>query len=161
MKTNDAVREHLLYLLKGDGAHLDFDSVIKDIPADLRGQRPQGAAHSPWELLEHLRITQRDVLDSIRDPKHVSPEFPAGYWPQSQTPANEKAWNKSAEAFRSDFETLLKLINNESTDLLATIPHAEGQTIFRKIAMLADHNAYHLGQLVVLRRVLGTWQAAA
>ncbi|HZD93861.1 MAG TPA: DinB family protein [Candidatus Sulfotelmatobacter sp.] len=161
MKNNNAVREHLLYLLKGDGAHLDFDSAVKDLPVELRGARPQGAAHSPWELLEHLRIAQLDVLDSIRDAKHISPEFPVGYWPQSQVPANETAWEKSAEAFRADFEALVKLINNDSTDLLGPIPHVEGQTIFRKIAMLADHNAYHLGQLVVLRRMLGTWQMAA
>ena len=157
MKNDHVLRQHLLYLLQGDGAHTDFDSTLKDLPAALRGKRPPSAAHSPWELLEHLRITQRDVLDSIRDAKHVSPEFPAGYWPASPSPASDKAWARSADSFRADFKALTGLLEDTSTDLLSPIPHSNGQTIFRKVAMLADHNAYHLGQMVLLRRVLGAW----
>jgi len=157
MKNDHVLRQHLLYLLQGDGAHTDFDSTLKDLPTALRGTRAPSAAHSPWELLEHLRITQRDVLDSIRNAKHVSPEFPAGYWPASPSPASDKAWEKSADGFRADFKALTEMLEDKSTDLLAPIPHSDGQTIFRKVAMLADHNAYHLGQMVLLRRVLGGW----
>ncbi|HET9282558.1 MAG TPA: DinB family protein [Candidatus Angelobacter sp.] len=157
MASDNSLRDHLLYLLNGDGAHIDFESVIKDLPANLRGKKPAGAAHTPWQLVEHLRITQRDVLESIRNSKHVSPEFPAGYWPASEAPATGKDWEKSVDAFRADHRTLAEMVAN-SNGLLTPISHSDGQTIFRKLAMLADHNAYHLGQLVVVRRILGAWQ---
>ncbi len=116
--TNDkALRDHLLYLLKGDGAHSDFEVAIKDLPATLRGKRPKGAAHSPWEVLEHLRITQRDILESTRKANHVSPDFPAGYWPSTQTPPDEKTWDKSANAFSADLKALTDLVTSASTDL--------------------------------------------
>jgi len=157
MENHNSLREHLLYLFNGDGAHLDFDSAIKDLPANLRDQKPNGAAHSPWAVLEHLRICQWDVLESIRNPKHVSPEFPTGYWPNGST-VTERAWNKSVDGFQRDRRVLAEMIANKSTDLLAALPNSDGQTVFRKVAMLADHNAYHLGQLVLLRRLLGAWQ---
>jgi hypothetical protein len=155
---NKVAREHLLYLLKGDGAHLEFDGAVKNMPAEFQGRKPNGAEHSPWELLEHLRIAQWDLLEYITNPKHVSPEFPAGYWPASSAPPDAKAWNKSVEQFKSDFAALEKLVSDDATDPLAELPHAEGQTIFRKVALAADHNSYHLGQLVLLRRVLGAWE---
>lgn len=158
MENHNSLREHLLYLFNGDGAHLDFDSAIKGLPASVRNKKPAGAAHSPWETLEHLRITQWDVLESIRNAKHVSPEFPSGYWPGTSTSEGEKAWSKSVEAFRRDREALAEMIASRSTDLLAALPNGDGQTVFRKVAMLADHNAYHLGQLILLRRLLGAWQ---
>jgi DinB superfamily len=158
MNHDKSLREHLLYLLNGDGAHQDFDAVTKDIPADLRGKKPKGAPHSPWELLEHLRITQWDVLESIRNRDHVSPEFPAGYWPGSAAPPDDKAWDKSVQAFKTDSTRITDLLKEDSSDLFAELPHAEGQTIVRKLFMLADHNAYHLGQLLLLRRLLGAWQ---
>jgi Mn-containing catalase len=157
MASDNSLRDHLLYLLNGDGAHIDFESAIKDLPANLRGKKPSGAAHTPWQLVEHLHITQQDVLESIRNSKHVSPEFPAGYWPAQEAPAAGKDWEKSVDAFRADHKTLAEMIAN-SNGLLAPIPHSDGQTIFRKLAMLADHNAYHLGQFVVVRRLLGAWQ---
>jgi hypothetical protein len=152
-----ALRDHLLYLLKGDGAHSDFETAIKDLPASLRGKRPKGAAHSPWEVLEHLRITQRDILESTRNANHQSPDFPAGYWPSAQNPPDEKAWDKSANAFRADLKALTDLVVSSSTDLFAPIPNTDGQTIVRKMFMAADHNAYHLGEFVLLRRMLGAW----
>ena len=158
MQDDKALREHLLNLLKSDGAHTDFESAIKDLPAGLRGKRPNGAVHSPWEVLEHMRIAQWDILEFSRNPKHVSPEFPSGYWPSTQAPPNEKAWDKSADAFRSDLKAMAELIANESTDLFAPIPHGEGKTILREALLVADHNAYHLGEFVVLRRLLGAWQ---
>jgi hypothetical protein len=158
MRNDKVLREHLLNLLKGDGAHADFEAAVRDLPASLRGKRPQGAEHSPWEVLEHLRIAQWDILEFSRSAKHVSPEFPGGYWPNTPGPPNEKAWDKSADAFRSDLKALADLIADESTDLMAPIPHGEGKTLLREVLLAADHNAYHLGELVLLRRLLRAWQ---
>jgi hypothetical protein len=160
MKNDKVLREHVLDLLIGEGAHLNFDGVIKDMPENLRGKRPHGGAHSPWEMLEHLRIAQWDILEFIRNPRHVSPEFPGGYWPGSQAPAIEKDWDESAEAFRKNLRELADLVANESTDLLAALPHGNGKTLLREALLAADHNAYHLGELVTLRRVLGAWKTS-
>jgi len=157
MANDKALREHLVYVLKGDGAHLDFDATVKNMPANLQGKRPKGGAHSPWEILEHLRIAQSDILEFSRNPKHVSPEFPSGYWPKTPAPPDEKAWDKSVKAFRADLKAMSDLVTNEATDLFAPIPHGDGKTILREALLVADHNAYHLGQLVVVRRLLGAW----
>ncbi|MGA8597545.1 MAG: DinB family protein [Bryobacteraceae bacterium] len=158
MKDDKVLREHLINLLKGEGAHVDFEGAIKDMPASLQGKRPNGAEHSPWEVLEHMRIAQWDILEFTRNAKHVSPEFPSGYWPSAQTPPNANAWAKSAEAFRADLAAVVELVENKSTDLAAPIPHGDGKTILREVLLVADHNAYHLGELVLLRRLLGAWQ---
>jgi hypothetical protein len=153
-----SLRKHLLTLLKGGEAHLEFDAAVKDMPAGLQGKRPKGAEHSPWEILEHIRIAQWDILEFTRNAKHVSPEFPKGYWPSAPAPTDEQAWDKSVKAFRSDLRAMMELVENESTDLFAKIPHGDGQTVLRQALLTADHNAYHLGQLVLLRRMLGAWQ---
>ena len=152
------LKEHVLDLLVGEGAHVNFDSAVKDLPVELRGKRPEGGAHSPWEVLEHLRIAQWDILEFTRNPQHVSPEFPGGYWPSTQAPGSEKAWEDSADAFRKDLRELAELVADESIDLLAAIPHGDGKTVLREALLAADHNAYHLGQLVEMRRVLGGWK---
>ena len=157
--TNDqALREHLLYLLTDGGAHLTFDAAVKDLPANLRGKKPKGAEHSPWELLEHLRIAQWDILEFSRNPKHKSPDFPDGYWPKTQAPPDDKAWDKSVKNFRADLKAVTDLVRDHSTDLFAKIPHGDGQTILREVLLAADHNAYHLGQLVLVRRLLRAWE---
>jgi hypothetical protein len=158
MKKDSILREHLQQLLKSDSAHQSFEAAVKDVSVNVRGKRPQGGAHSPWEILEHMRIAQGDILEFIRNAKHVSPEFPAGYWPGTPAPPSEKAWDKSVDAFRSDLQAILELVADDSTDLLAPIPHGDGKTILREVLLVADHNAYHLGELVLLRRVLGAWQ---
>ncbi len=158
MANDKALRQHLLNLLKGGDAHLQFDSAVKNLPADLRGKRPEGAPHSPWEVLEHLRIAQWDILEFSRNPKHQSPEFPQGYWPRTQAPPDEGAWDKSVGSFRKDLQALRDLVANEKTDLFARIPHGDGQTILREALVAAAHNAYHLGELVLLRRLLGAWE---
>ncbi len=157
MKNDKALREHVVKLLKGGDAHAGFEAVVKDFPAKLRGQKPEGAAHSPWEVLEHLRIAQWDILEFSRNPKHVSPAFPAGYWPAGAAPPDARAWDKSVSAFGADLEAMAKLVSDEATDLFARIPHGDGQTVLREALVLADHNAYHLGELVLLRRMLGAW----
>jgi len=157
MEKNKALREHLVQLLKGGNAHTDFDAAIKNMPVNLRGKIPKGAEHSAWQLLEHLRIAQWDILEFIRNPKHVSPKWPEGYWPKSQTPPNKGAWDKTAKTFRADQTALIKLLRNQFTDLFAKIKHGEGQTVLREALLAADHTAYHLGALVLLRRLLGAW----
>jgi hypothetical protein len=157
MNQDRALREHLLYLLRGGGAHLDFDSAIADLPVALRGAKPPGVPHTPWRLLEHMRIAQWDILEFSRNPRHVSPKFPEGYWPQGDAPPDDGAWDKSVADFRSDLQAMCDLVADPATDLLTPLAHGQGQTILREALLVADHNAYHLGQLVVVRRALGAW----
>lgn len=158
MANDAALREHLVKLMKGGQAHADFDTVIKGIPEDLRGKRPKGCPHSPWELLEHMRIAQSDILEFSRDAKHVSPPWPEGYWPNSPAPSSSSAWSKSVKAFRTDLEAMCDLVKIPATDLYAKIAHGDGQTILREALLIADHNSYHIGQLVLARRLLGGWK---
>lgn len=158
MAESDALRKHLLDLLRGGNAHADFDTVMADFPSGLRGAKPPGAAHSPWQVLEHMRIAQWDILEFSRDPKHKSPPWPEGYWPKSETPPAPAAWNNSLRSFRADLKAMAKLVADRDTDLFVKIPHGTGQTILREALLVADHNAYHLGEMVLLRRLLGTWK---
>jgi hypothetical protein len=153
-----ALREHLLFLLRDGGAHINFEAAVKGLPVSLRGKRPKGAEHSPWEILEHMRLAQWDILEFSRDAKHASPKWPEGYWPKSPAPPGAGAWAKSVRAFREGLEAMCKLIEDPSTDLFARIPHGDGQTILREALLVADHNAYHIGQLVLVRRLLGAWK---
>jgi hypothetical protein len=152
------LREHLVNLLSGRGAHVDWKESFRGVPAKLRGVRPKGLPHSLWELLEHMRIAQWDILEFSRDAKHVSPEWPAGYWPAAPEPPNAKAWDKSLKSFARDLGAMEKLVASGKTDLFAKIPHGTGQTILREALLVADHNAYHLGQVLVVRRILGNWK---
>jgi hypothetical protein len=157
--TNDkALREHLPNALKGGDAHVTFNRAFENLPASLRGRRPDGARHSPWEVLEHLRITQSDILEFSRQPEHKSPEFPGGYWPHPQAPPNQRAWEQSAQAFREGLEALCQLVVDDANDLFRKIPNGDGQTLLREALLAADHNAYHVGELVLLRRLLGAWE---
>jgi hypothetical protein len=152
------LREHLLYLLGGGGAHLSFDKAVAGLPAALRGAKPPGVPHTPWRLLEHLRIAQWDILEFTRDPRHVSPPWPEGYWPAGGTPPDAGAWDRSVAAFRADLRAMQDLVADPAMDLFAPLPHGDGQTALREALLVADHNAYHLGQLVVVRRLLGAWE---
>ena len=156
--SDQALREHVVYLLRGGGAHLHFEQAIADLPEDLRGAKVQGVPHTPWRLLEHLRTCQWDILEFSRNPDHVSPDFPEGYWPEGDAPPDADSWDKSVQAFRADLQAMIGLVTDPGTDLFARIPHGDGQTILREALLLADHNAYHLGQLVLLRRCLGAWK---
>jgi hypothetical protein len=152
-----ALRKHLLYLLRGGGAHVDFDTAIAGLPAKLRGARPTGIPHTPWRLLEHMRIAQWDILEFSRNPHHVSPDFPDGYWPKGDAPRDAAAWTNSVKAFRNELKEMERLVSSPSTDLSARIPHGDGQTILREALLVADHNAYHLGEMVLVRRLLNAW----
>ena len=151
------LREHLKKLLSGGEAHVDWKSALKGLPARLRGVKPEGGSHSLWEILEHTRIAQWDILEFSRDAKHVSPDWPSGYWPKTSAPAKAADWNKSVEAFHGDLDEMVKLVMNPKTDLAAPIPHGSGQTILREALLVADHNSHHLGQFIFLRRLLNCW----
>jgi len=155
----DELRQQILDLLTRDHAHAGFDAAVKNMPPEIRGKRPRGAEHSPWEILEHLRLAQADMLDYIRNPKYVAREWPAGYWPKTQKPPDEAAWDKSVKAFKRDRNALAALVKDESRDLLAPIDYAGGKSLLRDILVVTDHNAYHIGQLIQLRRLLGAWPA--
>ena len=149
----------MLRLLDWQDAHVDFDAAVKDLAPELRGARPAGLPYSPWRLLEHLRCTQRDILEFCRNPAYVAPTWPADYWPSSDGPPTPEAWEQSIAGFRSDREELQRMAADPAVDLFARIPHGSGQSYLRELLLVADHNAYHVGELVVVRRLLGAWPA--
>ena len=153
-KNDESLRKHVLYLLRGGGAHLSFDEFVNGFPADLCSRQIDGLPYTPWQVLEHMRLAQWDILEFSRDPNHVSPEFPKGYWPKSNEPGTPALWQKSIEEFRKDLQQMETLVEDPSTDLHAAIPHGDGQTILREALLIADHNAYHLGVLTVMGRIL-------
>jgi hypothetical protein len=157
MNHDKILREHLVDLINGGNAHAGFEAAIKDLPSELRGKTPKGAEHSPWQILDHLRIAQWDILEFSRNAKHESPKWPEGYWPATAAPADDKTWDKSVREFRRDMKALCELISDPATDLYAKIPHGTGQTVLREALLVADHNAYHVGELVLVRRLLGAW----
>jgi len=157
MSTDDrdkSLREHLLYLLRGGGAHINFEDALKDFPAELYNAKAEGVPYTPWQLLEHMRIAQWDILEFSRSAAHVSPAWPEGYWPDKAAEADESAWRRSVEQFREDLRAVEALVADDANDLYARIPHGDGQTLLREALLVADHNAYHLGALVTLRRAL-------
>jgi DinB superfamily len=151
------LREHVLYLIRGGGAHAKFEHVVADFPGAARGKKVKNLPYSAWMLLEHMRLAQWDILEFSRNGKHVSPAWPEGYWPVSSAPPSDAAWKASVRAFRKDLKTMEKLVANPKTDLYAKIPWGDGQTVLREALLVADHNAYHLGQLVAARRLLSQW----
>jgi DinB superfamily len=149
-----SLRKHLADMLRMKGAHVNIDAAVSDFPVALRGLRPAGAPHSAWQLLEHMRIAQEDILDFSRNPHYQEKKFPDGYWPVTEAPPTEDAWEKSIERFHQDLKEMQELIADTKHDLLARIPHGTGQTLLREALLVADHNAYHLGQLVFLRKMM-------
>ncbi len=147
----------MLELLEGGAAHVDYDSAVAKLPAKLRGAKPAGQPHTPWRLIEHMRITQRDILEFSRNPKHVSPAWPEGYWPAEDGPAGAAEWNRSVREFHADRRAMVKLVADARIDLLKPFAHGQGQTLSREAMLLADHTGYHLGQLVLVCRLLGVW----
>ena len=152
-----SLRDHLLELLKGGSAHLGFDGAVDGLPAELRGRKPPGLPHTVWQLVEHLRLAQLDILDFSRNPDYEERKFPDDYWPATEAPPSDEAWSQSIEAFRRDLQAMKDLVADPKTDLFAKIPWGDGQTILREAMLVADHNAYHVGQIVVVRQGLGAW----
>jgi len=157
MTNEKTLRQQLIKLLSSGEAHADYDKAVHGLALDFQGKTPAGAEHSPWELLEHLRITLWDILEFSRDPRHQSPDWPKGYWPEHAAPASEHDWDMSVQAYKKLLQDFTDLILDESVDLFAKIPHGDGQTILREALLAADHTSYHLGQLVLVRRMLGAW----
>jgi len=153
-QTDDSLRKHVLYLLRGGGAHLSFDDFVASFPADLCNRQIEGLPYTPWQVLEHMRIAQWDILEFSRDPNHVSPDFPKGYWPETNELGTPALWQQTIDQFRSDLQQMEALVEDLSTDLYAKIPHGDGQTILREALLIADHNAYHLGALAVMARIV-------
>lgn len=158
MSIDESLREHLRKLLLGRQAHRQFEEILSGVPFAQQGIRPPGAQHSPWEVLEHLRISQWDILEFSRNPEYVAPKFPEGYWPDSMEPPDPDAWRRSMDRFQTDLKEMVELVGDPARDLTARIPHGQGQTLLREALLVADHNAYHLGEMVLLRRVLGCWE---
>ena len=155
MSETEVLRDHLVKLLDWEDAHVGFEAVIAGIPPDVRGAQPRGLPYSAWQLLEHLRLCQRDILEFCRNPGYVDPKSMAEYWPVTEAPPTPDAWEESVAGFRADLEDMKRLVRE--IDLFAAVPRGTGQTFLREIVLLADHNAYTLGQLVILRRLLGSW----
>ena len=158
MNQNDTLREHLIKLLAWQDAHVSFDVAVEGIPPPLQGVRPEGLPYSPWELLEHMRLTQKDILNFCRNQDYKAPKWPDEYWPKITSPPELNDWQKSVNAFRTDRQAMQSLIADPTLDLYAEIPHGEGQTYLREVLLVADHSAYHLGELVAVRRLLGVWK---
>ncbi|HYL46537.1 MAG TPA: DinB family protein [Candidatus Limnocylindrales bacterium] len=152
------LREHLHKVLNWGDAHADWKSALAEIPGKARGAKPKGAPYSIWELLEHARLAQRDILEFCRNPKYVAPDWPSGYWPKTPAPPSAAAWEKSVGEFFRDLKEMQDLAADPNTDLYAPISWGDGQTILREALLLADHNAYHLGQIVLMRRLVGAWK---
>ena len=157
--TSDApVRELLSRLLAWEDAHVGFDAAVSDIPEDFRSRQPAGLPYSPWQLLEHLRRTQRDILEFCRNPNYQELDWPDDYWPPSPAPPSPEVWDESITGFRQDRHALQQLAADTKVDLAARIPHGTGQTYLRELVLVADHSAYHIGQLIAVRRLLGIWK---
>jgi hypothetical protein len=155
---DSALRNHLLELLHGGNAHTTFDDAVDGFPVDLAGVRPEGAPHSAWELIEHIRIAQEDILRFSQSEVHTSPPWPKGYWPSSPEPAREGQWQETVDAIRRDLAEFESMVKDPAQDLFRKLPWGEGQTLLREALLIADHNAYHVGQLVLVRRLLGAWE---
>jgi DinB family protein len=150
----DPLRQHLLSLLTKAEAHVDLESSLKNFPRDLRGRKPEGAPHTPWQLLEHIRIGQWDILEFSKNARHKSPKWPDEYWPATEAPPDDQAWDKSVKQTLADLNAMCDLVRDPRSDLFAKIPGGDGQTLLREVLLVADHNAYHLGQIVMIRRIL-------
>lgn len=157
METSDPLRTHLVKLLDWQDAHVSFEAAVDGIRATHLGHTPEGVPYSLWQLLEHMRIAQQDILDFCRNPDYQELDWPADYWPADPAPPDSEAWEESVTRFREDREALKQLAADPGIDLYAKIPHGQGQTYLREVLLVADHTAYHVGQLVAVRRILGSW----
>jgi|SRR5271157_2882486 len=158
METEKRLRQQLTKFLDWHEAHADLSSAVDDFPAELRGRTPAGMPHSAWQLLEHIRIALWDIVEFCRDTRHKSPPWPEGYWPKAPAPPTDDAWDESVKAIGANLDAMRKLIQDPKQDLFAPLPGGSGQTLLREVLLAADHNAYHLGQLVLVRRALEAWK---
>src|SRR4051812_16818830 len=153
MSNESEIREHLSRVLGWEEAHAGFDAAVGEIPPAARGKVPAGLPYSPWQLLEHIRRTQHDILDFCRNPKYEEMKWPDDYWPKAAAPPSTGAWDESIAGFLADRAALQQMATDPGIDLTARIPHGSGQTYLRELLLVADHSAYHLGELVIVRRL--------
>jgi hypothetical protein len=153
------LRREIAEFIDSGHAHISWKKALADVPVSLRGVKPAGSPFTLWQLLEHLRLALWDILEFSRDATHVSPDWPSGYWPSTDAPPSEKAWDTSVRDFENDLNEMKKLVLDSKADLFAKIPHGTGQTMLREALLVADHNSYHIGQFVLLRRLVGAWPA--
>ena len=153
-KESVSLRLQIVDAMRGHHAHIDFESPLEDFPPDIRGRKPPGAPHTAWQLLEHIRIALHDILEFSRNSKHKSPEWPEGYWPKTEAPANSKAWDTSVKAIQKDIAEFNRLVQDLQNDLFEPFPYGSGQTLLREALLVANHNSYHLGQLMFLKKTL-------
>ena len=159
MDADSILREHLLATLHGGHAYQPFDQTVADFPEAAMNSCPPNVPYTPWHLLEHIRIAQNDILEFTRDPKYVSPEWPKGYWPAADETTDRAGWEKTLQGFRADMADLVAMVKDPAINLTAPIPHAPDYTILREILLVADHNAFHLGEFAILRAVMNSWPA--
>jgi hypothetical protein len=159
MESDEILRKHLLDLLRGGNAHMPLDAAVADFPLERINDLPPNVPYSPWHLLEHIRITQWDILDFVVNPKYVWRKWPDEYWPAKPARASLAQWNETLAKYHADLKSLDDLVSNPATNLTEEIPHAKGYTILREILVVTDHNAYHIGEFAILRQVMGTWPA--
>jgi len=157
MNTDQSMREQLLALLRGGHAHMTFEQAVAEFPLAYINHKPPNVPYTPWHLLEHLRLAQRDILEFIRNPNHISPEWPEGYWPPPEAQADAAQWRDTIAAFRADLKALEALAANPEIDLFTPLPQGLPYTIFREIMVVANHNSYHIGEFAILRQVMATW----
>jgi hypothetical protein len=157
MGSEQIMREQLLALLRGGHAHMTFDAAVTEFPLDAINRKPPNVPYTPWHLLEHIRLAQWDILEFIRNPDHISPDWPAGYWPPAEAQADAAQWQQTIAAFQADLKSLEDIVNSPETDLFAPLPHGMPYTIFREIMVVANHNSYHIGEFAILRQVMNTW----
>ena len=160
MNNDKVLRDQLLAQLRGGQAHMGFEEAVADFPMAHINTRPPNVTYTFWHLIEHIRITQWDILEFVRNPDHVSPNWPKGYWPDPAQQATPDQWKATVAAFHKDIKDLEALATDPATDLFSPIPHGDGQTILREILLVADHNAYHIGEFGILRQVTQTWPAS-
>lgn len=161
MNADQVLRDQLLALLRGSQAYSPFDQIVADFPLEHINTRPPNVPYTPWHLLEHLRFAQRDMLNYIRDPHYTAPEWPDDYWPPKNAQADARQWNQTINDFRADLQALQTIVADPQTDLIAPLPHAPQYNILREILVVADHNAYHIGEFAILRQVMCTWPLQA
>ncbi len=157
MNAEKIVRDQLLELLRGGNAHMDFDEAVDRFPLKYANAQPPNSDYTPWRLLEHMRIAQWDILEFVRNPRHVSPSWPEGYWPDEGEKADLKKWEKSVRSFRRELRAMQAIVRNPKTSLLSDLPHAAGYTVLREVLVLADHNGFHMGEFAMMRQVMKTW----
>lgn len=157
MNLDEVVRNQLLFLLRGGGAHMSLAEAVANFPAAHINSFPPNVPYTPWHLLEHIRLAQWDIIEFVIHPDHVSPPWPEGYWPDREARADEADWQGTIQAIHAGVKTLQEMVSNPDTDLYADLPHAPGYTVLREVLLVADHNAYHLGEFAILRQGMGTW----